>query len=86
MSVPILICFIYNTFFLLQIFSNYYHFSHRGVAKRSLNPHPGKRALLAADTRVRWAQQQITKKRVKRDLRLQDSDPRWPSMWYLVSK
>lgn len=40
---------------------------------------------LAADTRVLWAGQQKAKKRVKRDVRLQDSDPRWASMWYLVS-
>ncbi|XP_044256588.1 furin-like protease 1 isoform X3 [Tribolium madens] len=41
------------------------------------------RARLAVDTRVRWSKQQTAKKRVKRDLRLQDSDPKWPSMWYL---
>ncbi|XP_022901690.1 proprotein convertase subtilisin/kexin type 4-like isoform X1 [Onthophagus taurus] len=66
-----------------EIFEDYYHFQHRKVAKRSVRSHAGKKALLAADTRVRWAQQQKAKKRVKRDLRLQDSDPRWPSMWYL---
>lgn len=40
---------------------------------------------LAADTRVVWAGQQKAKRRIKRDARLQDSDPRWASMWYLVS-
>ncbi|KAF2882899.1 hypothetical protein ILUMI_23285 [Ignelater luminosus] len=66
-----------------QIFEDYYHFTHQGVSKRSISPNMEKRVRLAADTRVRWAQQQVVKKRVKRDLRLQDSDPRWPSMWYL---
>ncbi|KRT80455.1 Peptidase [Oryctes borbonicus] len=66
-----------------EIFQDYYHFHHRKVAKRSITPHSGKKTLLATDTRVKWFQQQKAKKRVKRDLKLQDSDPRWPSMWYL---
>lgn len=70
---------------LLQIFDNHYHFVHNGVRKRSLRPHDENRVRLAVDTRVTWAQQQPAKKRVKRDIRLQDSDPRWPYMWYLVS-
>lgn len=74
-----------NLIFLLQIFEDHYHFSHSGVAKRSLKPNSEKRARLAVDTRVKWAQQQKAKKRVKRDLKLQDFDPQWPSMWYLVS-
>ncbi|KAF5300361.1 hypothetical protein FQR65_LT00981 [Abscondita terminalis] len=65
-----------------QIFDGYYHFAHPGVRKRS-TPNMEKKIRLAIDTRVHWAQQQRVKKRVKRDLRLQDSDPRWPSMWYL---
>lgn len=71
--------------FLFQIFDDYYHFAHNGVVKRSLRPHSEKKVQLSVDTRVRWAEQQKIKKRVKRDLRLQDSDPRWPYMWYLVS-
>uniref|UniRef100_A0A1Y1KWI5 furin n=1 Tax=Photinus pyralis TaxID=7054 RepID=A0A1Y1KWI5_PHOPY len=65
-----------------KIFDDHYHFTHPGITKRS-TPHLEKKIQLAADIRVKWAQQQIVKKRVKRDLRLQDSDPRWPSMWYL---
>ncbi|KAJ8968361.1 hypothetical protein NQ317_009524 [Molorchus minor] len=65
------------------ILEDYYHFSHRGVRKRSLTPNPEKRAKLAADTRVSWAQQQVAKRRAKRDTKLQDSDPKWPAMWYL---
>ncbi|XP_063929314.1 furin-like protease 1 isoform X3 [Zophobas morio] len=66
-----------------QIFEDYYLFTHRGVSKRSLVTNPEKKVKLAVDTRVRWSQQQKAKKRVKRDFRLQDADPKWPSMWYL---
>ncbi|XP_973131.3 furin-like protease 1 isoform X5 [Tribolium castaneum] len=66
-----------------QIFEDYYLFTHSGVSKRSLSLNSENRAKLAVDTRVRWSKQQTAKKRVKRDLRLQDSDPKWPSMWYL---
>ncbi|KAM3183377.1 hypothetical protein ACTXT7_010457 [Hymenolepis weldensis] len=36
---------------------------------------------------VRWAEQQVAKIRVKRDVYLQPppNDPSWPRMWYLVS-
>lgn len=65
------------------IFQDHYHFSHNGVAKRSLNPSVEKKIKLAVDTRVNWAQQQTAKRRVKRDFKVQDSDPKWPFMWYL---
>ena len=35
---------------------------------------------------VVWVQQQVAKKRVKRNIPLQFTDPKWPRMWYLVSK
>ncbi|CAH1158384.1 unnamed protein product [Phyllotreta striolata] len=65
------------------IFDDHYHFSHSDVVKRSLRPNVEKREKLAVDTRVSWAQQQRAKRRVKRDLKVQDSDPKWPYMWYL---
>ncbi|XP_056646540.1 furin-like protease 1, isoforms 1/1-X/2 isoform X2 [Diorhabda sublineata] len=65
------------------IFKDHYHFSHNGVAKRSLNPSVETKIKLAVDTRVSWAQQQTAKRRVKRDFKVQDSDPKWPFMWYL---
>jgi len=34
---------------------------------------------------VVWVQQQVAKKRVKRNIPLQFTDPKWPRMWYLVS-
>ncbi|KAH0821032.1 hypothetical protein GEV33_001759 [Tenebrio molitor] len=70
-----------NTFH--EIFDDYYLFTHSGVSKRSLTVNPEQRVRLAVDTRVRWSQQQKARRRVKRDLKLQDSDPKWPSMWYL---
>ncbi|XP_060536836.1 furin-like protease 1 isoform X3 [Cylas formicarius] len=65
------------------IFQDHYFFTHNGISKRSLRPSPEKKLQLAVDTRVSWAQQQKAKKRIKRDLKLQDSDPKWPNMWYL---
>ena len=36
---------------------------------------------------VKWFQQQVAKKRVKRDnQRVKFNDPKWPRMWYLVRK
>ncbi|KAK9890396.1 hypothetical protein WA026_010488 [Henosepilachna vigintioctopunctata] len=66
-----------------QVIKDHWHFTHNKVFKRSLSPNHEKRIRLAVDTRVRWAQQQVAKRRVKRDISLQDSDPKWPSMWYL---
>lgn len=68
-----------------QIFDDHYHFTHRGVVKRSLAPNSEKKVSLAVDTRIKWSKQQVAKRRAKRDLKVQDSDPKWPSMWYLVS-
>ncbi|XP_050314686.1 furin-like protease 1, isoforms 1/1-X/2 isoform X1 [Anthonomus grandis grandis] len=65
------------------IFENHYFFTHNGISKRSVNPNMEKRVKLAADTRVQWASQQKAKRRVKRDLQLEDSDPWWENMWYL---
>nr|CAH7745734.1 unnamed protein product [Callosobruchus chinensis] len=65
------------------IFSDHYHFTHSKIAKRSPKPNPEKKVSLAVDTRVKWAKQQRAKRRIKRDYRVQDSDPKWPFMWYL---
>ena len=32
---------------------------------------------------VKWIEQQVARKRVKRDIVF--NDPKWPIMWYLVS-
>lgn len=72
-----------SVFLSFQIFDGYYHFHTKRISKRSALPHAGKKVQLAADTRIRWSEQQKARRRVKRDLRLQDSDPKWPNMWYL---
>ncbi|XP_017773695.1 PREDICTED: furin-like protease 1 isoform X4 [Nicrophorus vespilloides] len=66
-----------------EIFEDYYHFASKGPVKRSLDQHHTKRIALAVDTRIRWAKQQVAKSRRKRDYVLIDTDPKWPSMWYL---
>lgn len=80
-------------FFSLQIFDGYYHFEHRHVQKRALNPSAHHQRRLDGDDRVRWAKQQRAKRRQKRDFRplkspytIQLNDPKWPEMWYLVSR
>ncbi|XP_041369645.1 furin-like protease kpc-1 isoform X2 [Gigantopelta aegis] len=63
-----------------QIMPDYYHFQHRKVAKRSIQPSTYHHTL-ASDPQVRWLEQQVAKKRVKRHSNF--NDPKWPMMWYL---
>uniref|UniRef100_A0A0C9RNP4 furin n=1 Tax=Fopius arisanus TaxID=64838 RepID=A0A0C9RNP4_9HYME len=78
--------------YLGKIFDNCYHFEHRSVVKRSTQPHLGVHRRLIKDKRVRRAEQQRIKTRLKRDLinkrgpaNVQTilNDDRWPQMWYL---
>ena len=39
---------------------------------------------IAYSRQVNWLQQQVAKRRVKRDIEF--NDPQWPKEWYLVSK
>lgn len=73
-----------------KIFEGYYHFEHKRVHKRSVNPSAQHQRRLDSDDRVRWAKQQRAKRRQKRDFRplkspyvIQLNDPKWPEMWYL---
>jgi len=50
-----------------KIFGDYYHFQHRKVAKRSLEAGLEQNHQLDSDPDVRWVQQQVVKRRVKRD-------------------
>ncbi|XP_043934196.1 furin [Protopterus annectens] len=68
-----------------RIFGDYYHFHHRGVVKRSLTAHRYRHILLERDTQVRWAEQQVVKRRKKRDVYSEPSDPKFPMQWYLHS-
>ena len=78
----------------LQIFDDHYHFEHKTLVKRSISPSHHHQRRLSDDDRVLWSKQQRAKSRQKRDFtRLKPlksftsllNDPKWPSMWYLVS-
>ncbi|XP_077328262.1 furin isoform X1 [Lithobates pipiens] len=66
-----------------QIFGDYYHFQHRAVMKRSLAPHRSRNFLLDREPQVHWAEQQVVKKRRKRDIFTDPTDPKFSSQWYL---
>lgn len=88
-------------FFFLQIFNDHYHFAHTKVQKRSLDASQHYQSKLLRDHRINWAHQQKAKSRQKRDYQKRPSrmlsyrrnlmdevnliDPKWGSMWYLVS-
>ncbi|NXX56167.1 FURIN protein, partial [Scopus umbretta] len=67
------------------IFGNYYHFRHSGVVKRSLSPHQPWHSHLAREPQVQWLEQQVAKRRTKRDIFMEPTDPKFPQQWYLVS-
>lgn len=85
----------------LQIFNDHYHFAHTQVQKRSLDASHHHQSKLVNDHRINWALQQKAKSRQKRDYQKRSSrmlsfrrtlldevnliDPKWSSMWYLVS-
>jgi hypothetical protein len=79
---------------LFQIIDDHYHFEHKKLVKRSIEPSHHHQNRLNEDDRVAWHQQQRVKSRQKRDFtRLKPvktsssllNDPKWSSMWYLVS-
>ncbi|NXG75250.1 FURIN protein, partial [Baryphthengus martii] len=67
------------------IIGNYYHFRHRAVVKRSLRPHQPWHSRLAREPQVQWLEQQVAKRRTKRDVFMEPTDPKFPQQWYLVS-
>uniref|UniRef100_A0A9L0SZM5 furin n=1 Tax=Equus caballus TaxID=9796 RepID=A0A9L0SZM5_HORSE len=66
-----------------QIFSDYYHFWHRAVTKRSLSPHRPRHSRLQREPQVQWLEQQVAKRRTKRDVYQEPTDPKFPQQWYL---
>ncbi|XP_056022622.1 furin-like protease kpc-1 isoform X5 [Ostrea edulis] len=74
-----------------QIMPDYYAFQHRKVAKRSAYPSSFHHRTIVQEPNVKWVEQQIVKKRVKRNIYYPSSmhfsdkfnDPKWPRMWYL---
>ncbi|KFO73783.1 Furin [Cuculus canorus] len=67
------------------IFGDYYHFRHSRVVKRSLSPHQPWHSRLAREPQVQWLEQQVAKRRTKRDVFMEPTDPKFPQQWYLVS-
>ncbi|XP_077569097.1 furin (paired basic amino acid cleaving enzyme) a [Stigmatopora nigra] len=68
-----------------HVFGDYYHFKHRTVAKRSLSDHRNTHVRLLKDPKVTWAEQQLVKRRKKRDIYVQLDDPNLKDQWYLYN-
>nr|XP_020470889.1 furin [Monopterus albus]XP_020470891.1 furin [Monopterus albus] len=66
-----------------NVFGDYYHFSHHAVEKRALSGHKGMRTRLQKEPQVLWAEQQVVRKRKKRDVYEDPTDPDFPKQWYL---
>ncbi|XP_071450401.1 furin-like protease kpc-1 [Hetaerina americana] len=76
-----------------EIVEDTYHFHHNDVARRSADPSEEHHGRLTSEPSVKWAKQQVIKRRVKRDFMpfrprssprpFMPNDPRWPQMWYL---
>jgi furin len=70
--------------YLDRIMQDFYHLQHRKVSKRSLSPSSHLHTHLSLEPEVKWLEQQISRKRVKRDAASTlYNDPKWPRMWYL---
>ncbi|XP_060892571.1 furin (paired basic amino acid cleaving enzyme) b isoform X2 [Labrus mixtus] len=66
-----------------NVFGNYYHFRHHAVEKRALSGHRGMHIRLQREPQVLWTEQQVVKKRKKRDVYKEPTDPDFPKQWYL---
>uniref|UniRef100_A0AAQ4RSI0 P/Homo B domain-containing protein n=1 Tax=Gasterosteus aculeatus aculeatus TaxID=481459 RepID=A0AAQ4RSI0_GASAC len=75
-----------SPFMSVQVFGDYYHFRHHAVEKRSLSGHRGTHIRLEKEPKVQWAEQQVVKKRKKRDIYEDPTDPDFPEQWYLVNR
>ncbi|KAJ8402031.1 hypothetical protein AAFF_G00372660 [Aldrovandia affinis] len=73
---------------------DHYLFSHPGTLKRAPLPSQGRHSLITMETKVEWIQQQVVKRRVKREYTstipipspaqpINLTDPRWNKMWYM---
>ena len=85
---------------VFQIMENYYEFEHPRISKRSVEAAADHHATLENHPHVHWVEQQVAKTRVKRDYPaakeqekvarskrdVSFNDPKWPKMWYLVSR
>ncbi|XP_072564200.1 proprotein convertase subtilisin/kexin type 5b isoform X2 [Paramormyrops kingsleyae] len=68
---------------------DYYHFFHSRTIKRSTLSSRGRHSFISMEPQVEWIQQQVVKRRVKRDYKAGPSqsiyfnDAKWTSMWYI---
>ncbi|XP_063432737.1 furin-like protease kpc-1 isoform X2 [Mytilus trossulus] len=73
--------------YVSEIMPDYYTFQHRKVAKRSVYSSSSYHKTLEQESNVHWLEQQVIKKRVKRDIyfphNYEFNDPKWSRMWYL---
>ncbi|XP_069758522.1 furin-like isoform X2 [Narcine bancroftii] len=68
-----------------QIFDDYFHFRHQGVVKRSLRQQIHQKNKLRSAPQVKWLEQQVIKRRTKRDIYREPNDPKFTQQWYLHS-
>ncbi|XP_034032723.1 furin (paired basic amino acid cleaving enzyme) b [Thalassophryne amazonica] len=68
-----------------SVFGDYYHFKHHAVEKRASSGHRRVHIRLQNEPQVLWAEQQVVKKRKKRDVYEEPSDPDFPKQWYLYN-
>uniref|UniRef100_A0A673BNR8 P/Homo B domain-containing protein n=1 Tax=Sphaeramia orbicularis TaxID=375764 RepID=A0A673BNR8_9TELE len=66
-----------------NVFGDYYHFRHHAVERRALSCHRATHIRLQKEPQVLWAEQQVVKKRRKRDVYEDPTDPDFPKQWYL---
>uniref|UniRef100_A0A665V3E7 Furin (paired basic amino acid cleaving enzyme) b n=1 Tax=Echeneis naucrates TaxID=173247 RepID=A0A665V3E7_ECHNA len=66
-----------------NVFEDYYHFRHHAVEKRALSGHRGMHIRLQKEPQVLWTEQQVVRKRKRRDVFEDPTDPDYPKQWYL---
>uniref|UniRef100_A0A3B5QDV7 Furin (paired basic amino acid cleaving enzyme) b n=1 Tax=Xiphophorus maculatus TaxID=8083 RepID=A0A3B5QDV7_XIPMA len=66
-----------------NVFGDYYHFRHHAVEKRALSGHTGMHIRLQKEPQVLWVEQQVVKRRKKRDIFEDPTDPDFSKQWYL---
>uniref|UniRef100_A0A669CL92 Proprotein convertase subtilisin/kexin type 5b n=1 Tax=Oreochromis niloticus TaxID=8128 RepID=A0A669CL92_ORENI len=71
---------------------DHYHFFHSRTIKRSTLSSRGRHSFISMEPKVEWIQQQVVKRRIKRDFKQAPSpaqnnifynDAKWNSMWYI---
>ncbi|KAM9854075.1 furin (paired basic amino acid cleaving enzyme) b [Aulostomus maculatus] len=66
-----------------NVLGDYYHFRHHAVERRASISHRGMHIRLEKEPQVLWAEQQVVKRRKRRDIYEDPTDPDFPKQWYL---